>query len=348
MKAQAQAAPRQPHPAHPAAQTKGKQRSGHYNLGGLPLSTPPQRATRAAAWNIFIAILASVLGLALTPESGQAAPAVEPNPLTCEGYPEPRQYVDAQAWWQQPGDAEARHLHLGACIPERETLTGTVHIDARVQMHANPGRVRYAAIVWETGASGDHTYSSSNPGWTCPDLGDCTFPIGFDIPTSAWDRSGLEGLRLRATARQPDGKEQHVSINFQAYIDNGKTASDMTRRPYLRAKGWYTGAKYCETAYRSDVTPLPDGTVSGTWSPWIRQLDHGSLDADPTHHDVRLDPRIHAGEPGTFLLDGLGPRDGPVDVDTSLFGGSHKLFAKTDCETPEGVNSGVLVVPFGS
>ena len=73
MKAQAQAAPRQPHPAHPAAQTKGKQRSGHYNLGGLPLSTPPQRATRAAAWNIFIAILASVLGLALTPESGQAA-----------------------------------------------------------------------------------------------------------------------------------------------------------------------------------------------------------------------------------------------------------------------------------
>ncbi|MDQ3222528.1 MAG: hypothetical protein M3Q75_03510 [Gemmatimonadota bacterium] len=287
---------------------------------------------------LFATLFLFAVALMLAPAAHAAA-----DPVACTGYPETRQFVDAQSWWEQTGGAEPRHLHVGACVPEREQLTGTVRIDLKVQMHANPGKVTYVAIVWETGYSGDHTYQSFNPGWTCP-VGNCVFWTAFDIPVSAWDRAGLNGLRLRATARQPDGKEMRASLNLQNYIANGKTVSNMTRRPYLRAKGWFTGLNYCEAAYRSDVTPLPDAPVSGTWSPWIRQLDHGTSDADPTHHDVRLDPDIHAGVPGIFLLDGAGARDGLVAIDAAA--GAHKLFAKTDCETSAGTASGVLVVPF--
>lgn len=276
-----------------------------------------------------------------TPGTQACIGAPADNPVAT--YNETRQFVDAQSWWKQAGDAEARHLHIGACIPERENLSGTIRIHAKVQLHANPGKVTYVAIVKET-ADGDTTYFSFNPGWTCPNLGNCAFWTTFDIPSSAWAYSGLQGLRLRATARQPDGKEMRASMNFQDFIANGKTKRDMTRQPYLRGKGWYTGLNYCEASYKSDSTPLPDGPVPAGWAPWIRQTDHGSTDADPTHHDIRLDPDIHAGVPGTFLVDGAGARDGPVAVSASS--GLHTLFAKTDCETSAGVNSGVLAVKF--
>jgi len=259
-------------------------------------------------------------------------------------YAEPRLFVDAQSWWKQPGDLETRHLHIGACIPERETLRGTIHIDAKIQLHANPGTVYYVAIAWETGASGDHTYFSRNPGWKCPNLGNCAFWQSFDLPASVFDRAGLEGIRLRASARQPDGKEMRTSMNFQAYIENGKSRSNMTRMPYLRMKGWYTGLNYCESAYRSDVTPLPDGRVAMPWSPWLRQRDHGDADANPTYWSVRLDPDIHNRIAGTFLGKGAGSRDGLFTV--KALPGFHKLMIETECQTAAGENTGVGVIPF--
>lgn len=292
----------------------------------------------------IIVALAVVAGMFMVPTAASAAP----DPLTCAGYPEPRVFVDSQSWWTQPGETEARHLHLGACIPEREHLSGVIHIDARLMLHNNPGQVTYLAIVVKT-ASMEQTYKSLNTGWTCPNRGNCTFWQGFDVPSSAFDHSGLEELRLRATAKQPDtGKEMRASLNWQSYIANGKSVSNVTRMPYLRGKGWYTGLGYCEAAYRSDVTPLPDGPVpTPTWSPWIRQIDHGTDDANPTHYDIRLDPDIHNGIPGTFLASGSGSRDATIAVPTgTLTSGFHTLFAHTECQTSAGINAGVLTVRF--
>lgn len=286
----------------------------------------------------LLLFLGAGAGIAHADTACTGAPADAPT----VSYPEQRQFVDAQSWWQGPADSEPRHLHIGACVPEREQLTGTIHLDYKIQLHDNPdARVTYVAVVWES-SGGDHTYHSVNPGWTC-ETAQCAFWIAFDIPVSAWDRSGLGAIRLRATAQQPNGKEMRASLNVQDIIDNDKPRSDMTRMPYLRGKGWYTGLNYCEAAVRTDITPLPDGPVLGGFTPWIRQLDHGSADADPTHHDVRLDPDIHNGIPGLFLLDGPGPFDGPVVVAAAP--GLHRVFAKTDCATEAGVNSGVLVIP---
>ena len=75
-----------------------------------------------------------------------AAPSAqaEPNPDTCEGYPEPRVFVEAQGWWvQEPGDNGDHfgHIHVGTCFPLFQTVRGTVGFDLKFQLHDNPGQL---------------------------------------------------------------------------------------------------------------------------------------------------------------------------------------------------------------
>ena len=138
----------------------------------------------------------------------------------------------------------------------------------------------------------------------------------------------------------------HASLNFQAYVQNGRTRSDVTREPYLRSKGWYTGFGYCE----ADVlgVPLPDGPVSGTVQFRVQQVDHGPDDVDPTHHRVALDANAHAGIPGTVLSDGPGALPATtLSVDTTkLTNGTHRLVQKVECAKGNQVASGAGVFLF--
>jgi hypothetical protein len=259
--------------------------------------------------------------------------------------------IDGQTWWWQPsfgGDREmnSRHLHVGGCIPHRTTtLSGTVDFDLVVKMHNNPGTVYYLAVVFKTDSM-EQSYSV-NPGWKCPTV-DCTFTYRMSLPMSNFDKAGLQEIRFRASDRQADlGTELRASVNTQAIIANGKTVNPIDRQPYLRGKGWYTDFLYCEADYRTDQTPIPTAPVSGVWTPTLRQVDHDAGDAPLTRHTVRVDANIHGGHLGTFLVDGPGEREGPLAIDTTLLtNGDHKLMVHSECETSEGVNSGVLVVPF--
>lgn len=260
--------------------------------------------------------------------------------------------AEGQSWWWQPSfggdrDSNSRHIHVGGCIPRKDTvLTGTVPFDVVVKMHNSPAtaRVYYVAVVVKT--SSMEQSISVDPGWSCPTV-DCTFTRHFDIPVSLFDKSGLEEFRFRASSRQPDlGTEIRASINFQTRINNGKTVDNVTRYPWLRGKGWYTDSLYCESGYRDDLSPTPSGPVSGIWSPVLRQVDHDAGDAPVTRHTARMNPDIHHGNPGAFLFDGPGQREGAVSINTGLLpSGPNKLMIHTECETSKGVNSGVLVVP---
>jgi hypothetical protein len=259
--------------------------------------------------------------------------------------------IEGQTWWWEPafgGDEEmnARHLHVGGCIPHRTTtLSGTVDFDLVVKMHNNPGTVYYLAVVFKTDSM-EQSYSV-NPGWKCPTV-DCTFTRRISLPMSNFDKAGLQEIRFRASDRQADlGTELRASVNTQAIIDNGKTVNPIDRQPYLRGKGWYTDFLYCEADYRTDITPMPTGPVSGTWTPVLRQVNHNAGDAPLTRHTVRVDPNIHGGHSGTFLVDAPGQREGPLAIDTTrLSNGDHKLMIHSECETSEGINGGVLLVPF--
>src|SRR5215211_2578360 len=91
----------------------------------------------------FLAPLVLLLVLAL-PAAAQA----EPNPLTCEGYPQKRQFVEAQSWWTvKPGQTGTNHghLHVGACIPERETISSPTTLDVRLILHDNGPTKVYSA-----------------------------------------------------------------------------------------------------------------------------------------------------------------------------------------------------------
>jgi hypothetical protein len=280
------------------------------------------------------------------------APTTTTAPPPSGGCPAGWYQSEGQSWWWQPsfgGDPEynARHLHVGGCIPHRTTtLSGTVPFTVTVKMHHNPGKVYYVAVVFKTDSM--ETSYKVDPGWTCPTM-DCTFTHTFNLPMSNFDKAGLQEIRFRASDRQSDlGTEIRASINFQANIANGKTVNPIDRQPYLRGKGWYSDMLYCEADYRTDLTPIPTAPVSGTWSPVLRQVDHNAGDAPLSRHTVRIDPNIHGGYKGLYLVDAPGQREGPLAIDTTqLSNGEHKLMVHSECADSEGgLNGGVLIVPF--
>jgi hypothetical protein len=289
--------------------------------------------------------LSAALAAAATPASA----ATRVDPMSCTGYPQARQFVESQAWWTRtPGRSgtDFGHLHLGACIPERERMRRPQRLDVRVMMHHNPGRMKYVSLVVK-GREYERTVAKRRlDGFTCP-TGTCARWTRFRLRPRQFERSGLQEVRFRAFVEEPDGNEMHTSINWQVDVRNGRPRSPVTRRPYLRGKGWYTGAGYCEAAYRS--VPLPDAPLGRRWTPTLAMVwDGDDEDLPVTHHTARLDPDLHAGIPGTILRDGNGPWLGAQPIDLGpLTPGRHKLVLRSDCEDPRGsTNAGVLVIGF--
>jgi hypothetical protein len=293
-------------------------------------------AAFAALASLTLAMLTAVIPAAPAGASG-----------SCEGS---RVFVESQAWWApNPGTTGGNnfgHVHLGACIPERDTISGPITIPVRVILHHNPGYLRDISVVHKT-TNSEVTVAKLVPSVRrCPVDQTCEINMTATIDPMKFDRRGLQEIRFRAFVDEPDGKQMHTSLNFQSYIENGKTLSNVTRQPYLRSKGWYTGFGYCEPDFLS--VPVPDGPVSGRWSFAVKQVDHGSEDVDPTYHSVRLDSNAHANLPGTVLNEGPGPLPATtLTIDTTtLANGPHRLVQRVDCASGNQVTSGVQVITF--
>jgi hypothetical protein len=324
--------------------------------------------------------LLAVLAIALLVPVSPALVQADPMLYTCIGapasepaggqYPERRQFVESQGWWV-PGrgqavtpDSNHGHVHAGACIPERETLnaavTPNVSFNVRVMLHNNPTTSTnagsfYAALVFK-GTNYETTVQKQSLVGLAPCAGTCEKWVNFTQPLSRFNQAGLQEIRIRTFVPEPkraDGTSvrQNTSLNWQTTVHNGKTVANVSRFPWLRAKGWYTHALYCESAYLS--VPLPDGPVSGTWRPRLQLVTHDSDASLPvTHFGVRIDPNFHTVPPvqGTVLHDADGqlpPTTLAIDT-THLANGTHRLHLRADCRdnTFASTNSGVLIVPF--
>jgi hypothetical protein len=313
-----------------------------------------------------VGLLASLLGLVmlaalLVPVTPVAVAGVAcigaPANNPAAAYPEQRQFVENQSWWT-PGPGQTGpnqgHIHVGACIPEREKLSANFTMHVRVVLHDNPGRGNYVSMVFKGPSYETTVQKLSLGGMSCP-VGTCERWLTFTGNIASFQQAGLQEIRFRAYIPEPSvngqTREMRANLNFQVYVSNGKVRADVTRMPWVRGKGWYTHTLYCEASLR-DV-PIPDGPVSGVWRPTVAQATHSTDTSLPvTHHTVRLDPNFHASPPdgGMVLVDGdgaLAPTQLAIDT-TTLANGTHKLFQRADCrdDSLDSSNRGVLVVPF--
>ncbi|MFF2344771.1 hypothetical protein [Pseudarthrobacter sp. NPDC058119] len=328
---------------------------------------------------IVAVALAGVAMPALGVNTAQAAagPCIGAPPADGTAYSETRQFVDAQSWWMPDADQANNsitnngHVHLGACIPERETISsGNFTVNVRVILHDNPGTANYVSMVFIT-PTGETAVQkcylrSAAANFSCPGpsstgggdfvcAGTCERWLTFSRPISAFKHSGLQEVHLRAFVPEPSGNEMRASLNWQTDIQNGKSRSDAARYPFLRGKGWYTHSGYCEASVRS--VPIPDGPVSGVWTPAVGLTTHPNGSLPVTHSFISLDPDFHADppNPGIVLWDSAAPYGGrsfgsaPLAIDTrTLANGVHKLHLRSSCRDNKlgSTNSGVTVVPF--
>lgn len=193
------------------------------------------------------------------------APSTALTPATGAGCTDSRVFVESQAWWAPApgttGGDDFGHIHVGACIPERDTLKSNTTIPIQLIMHHNPGKLLDVSVVFKTTKSETTVAKVAPSQRTCPTADTCVITATAPIDIAKFDRSGLQEIRVRVYVDQPDGKRMHTSLNFQTYIENGKTRSNVSRMPFVRSKGWYTGFGYCEADILT--TPLPDGPVWG-------------------------------------------------------------------------------------
>lgn len=295
--------------------------------------------------NLLPLALAGALVLALTvayvaaPESSAAVPlsaAAAPDPNTCAGYPEKRTFVESQGWWDTgPGTGKVgRHVHVGTCFPNAQSVKGTVDFDVRVMLHDNPGTANLLRI-----AIGSTVVVKVPISMSCP--ADCTQWYRISLDTGKWAYDGRQELRLTANVKQPDGTRQYQSTGWQVYFANGKPVKNYRSSDAMIARGWYTSFGYANASLES---AYPWSPVSGTWAPVVKFSMGSSTDE---RWMATVDPSFHAGYEGTVIATGSGHGSKTLSIDTRKFpNGQHKLVLLAHDKRSTGKNSGVQVIPF--
>src|SRR2546426_10319241 len=132
---------------------------------------------------------------ALFVAEGSAAP----NSLTCEGYPQARVFVDAQSWWRTtPGmsGTDFGHVHVGGCIPERETLSENTQLDVRGMLHDNPGQLDIFELVYHGADYETDVEFPQTPPFTCPNPGNLRTLAAGAYRHLALQPRGASGIAL--------------------------------------------------------------------------------------------------------------------------------------------------------
>lgn len=299
---------------------------------------------------LIVAIVTVLASLVFV--SGNRANAAVPDPNTCVGYSEPRVFLEAQDWWTPvvSGTENFGHIHLGACFPLNQPVSGTTHFDFKVQLHENPGVLQTVRIHLLDGNGQNHQVVSVKVNETaaqhCPTTPtQCVWYIPVDLPTTVSTTDGYQNYRAAAIVTHPGSgnAKQFAGTAWPLLLNNGggrpvKSAISATR---IAGSNWYQGALYNEAEF---LSPLP-ATVSGVWSPTV--ATHAGAGGIVVRHSfVSIDPSFHAVPPyaGQVLIDQPGSYKGAVSIDTTLLtNGLHKLFIRADapCDGTTGNNCGL-------
>jgi len=327
----------------------------------------------------FVLLSAATAAFLLLVTVGNSAP----NRETCEGYPEPRIFLENQSWWKpqvpngsHQANGKMGHIHLGACVPLYQTLTGgTLDIDVKVVLHdmtGQPSNVKLQAYIqgvqWEDKVSVP----------LCPG-NECVSWRTIRMDLSKVKFNGWYEFALFLNVGNTDGSVQRPWTRYYVNFDipglprseigeNGSLFSEFTK-----ATGWYDDhgamvwpSKYAHAGVHRDDIPWDETTgelvpVSGVWEPRVM--------ADRMHQFAYIDPALHAlpvPDLGTVLLDHvIDVPNGPnylgrlgteikkltnLTIDTTeLSDGLHWLVLGSGNLASDGrdaENAGVLKLPF--
>ena len=256
-----------------------------------------------------------------------------PNPITGEGYPEPRVLVEAQGWWREDGltipTEVGEHFHLSMWWPRPDQIVrDRLLVHPRIQahhvddeLHAPLDRMR---INWRRyTASGGLTEDGG--GLLLDDTGDWLVPLDdhgsgertFEIELNL-SKLGSGTRRIRFNAMAGDDPDRFFVANELPLHIISKTVS----APKWMGKGWYSDHEYQHSILSS---PYPSAPVKGTW-PVKVSLNPGGGGNPTVRHLVTIDPKMHDGLIGMIVRQGSGPYSGTLSIDTTkLPNGPHKL-----------------------
>lgn len=246
-----------------------------------------------------------------------------PNRETCEGYPEPRIFLENQSWWTpqppngtHPGNGAQGHIHVGACVPLYQTLTGgTVEYDVKVMLHnatGVSGKVKLQHYIGNVGGESIDVVPFCQ-------TSDCTSWHKVRVNLDNATFNGWYELAIFAQLNHTDGSVQRnwtrYYVNIQvpgkpqtAIGQNGSLFSE-----YTKGTGWYTPwiagqqpiwpSKYAHAGIHREDIPWDPSTgnlvsVSGMWEPRVS--------IDRQHQFAYIDPNLHAPDGpdyGTILVD---------------------------------------------
>ncbi len=295
------------------------------------------------------------------------AGAADPDPLTCEGYPEKRVYLENQSWVSpqpagevpHPGDGQDGHIHVGTCYPLFQTLTGdTLSLDINFKLHNVPGDPQWL-IVQAYGLNTDAIRVDKLGPWPFKDgcdVVDCQEWFHFDFPLDDVATSGWTQIGIWYAVQLDSGIKWYNINNWSVFVDNGAPSDPTPLEETDRIGGdtWIqnsNGSNYSETWITSEFFPWDSTTgefvpVSGVWEP---EVSFCCSYKPGTTGFATVDPAQHGQIPGTIVYDGPAQFDLPLSIDTTvLANGMHKLLLASCNPNVSGglTQCGVLVVPF--
>lgn len=311
----------------------------------------PRRSTMLPRLIGVRLILSIVIGVALLlvprPASAESSSLMAATDQ-CAGYAEARTYLQGQGWWLPAGEDffSARHLHIGACVPLNQTVSGTLPLDVTITIHNQAARILYVAagtdgkvLQLTRGCYGYMVCVKYSAPVTCTtDL--CSFTVRLDLPTNWVFNDGRRELQLAVGGKRPDGTDARAGFSWMSTLANGHLRLDSSYPFDTRGSGWAQQTKYTIAA----IDSVPAAPVSGTWLASLRTID---MRTPVTEYEVLVDPDIHNGSRGTVIASGSGPFTGSLLIDTRQFAnGPHKLFFRLGAQVADGTNSGVSIIPF--
>jgi len=255
-----------------------------------------------------------------------------PDSLACTGYPEPRVWLESQAWWDSTGlalpEKVGQHIHVGTCWPttvdgREATLDGPQRFWVRLMLHNQTGKATKFRV----------SDGSSIKKVVSVDIGpskDTTVWLPFDIDLSTWSTGRREFRWTLNIPSNATGDRQYQSTGWQLCV---RLCSPTYRTPpWTEGRGWYdNGHEYQNARF---LSPLPVAPLSGLWTFKVRLLQKVA-------GGVFIDPNFHAGIEGRRIA--VAGYEGLLTIDTAtLPNGVHHLVLIAS----DGKSAGVQVVRF--